>query len=90
MSTIMIIKNTLKDYNQWRSVLDANKEVRVKYGIEEKAMYQSKADPNQIIGIMEVEDMARLQAFMEHMKESGVMDDAGVLDTEATPCNDVT
>ena len=53
-------------------------------------MYQSKADPNQIIGIMEVEDMARLQAFMEHMKESGVMDDAGVLDTEATPCNDVT
>jgi uncharacterized protein with GYD domain len=90
MSTTMIVKNTLKDYDQWRSVFDANKEMRLEYGIEEKHIYQTKADYNQVIVVMEVEDVARVQAFMKHIQETGLMDDAGVLDSEPTPCNDVT
>lgn len=90
MSTTMIIKNTLKDYDQWRTVFDANKEMRLEYGIEEKNIYQTKADPNQVIVVMEVEDVARVQAFMKHIQETGLMDDAGVLDSDPTPCNDVT
>ena len=90
MSTIMVMKNTLKDYDQWRSVFDANKDTRVEYGIEEKYLLQSKSDPNVVIAVLEVEDVARLQAFMKHIQETGIMDEAGVLDSEPTPCNDVT
>ena len=90
MSTTMIIKNTLKDYDQWRTVFDANKGMRLEYGIEEKNIYQTKADPNQVIVVMEVEDVARVQAFMKHIQETGLMDDAGVLDSDPTPCKDVT
>jgi len=31
-----------------------------------------------------------VQEFMKHIQETGIMDEAGVLDSEPTPCNDVT
>ena len=90
MSTIMVINNTVEDYDWWRAIFDSQKDARLEYGLVQKALYQNKAEPNKVIGIFEVEDMARLQAYMKHIQEAGIMDDAGLIDNQATPVNDVS
>ncbi len=90
MSAIMVVKNTLKDYATWRSVFDDNRELRMEYGIKEKGIYQTKEDPNEVIVVMHIDDVTRVQEFMKRVEDMGIMDEAGVIDVVRTPCIDVS
>ena len=90
MTDIMVVKNTLKDYGVWREIFDGNTAMQAEYGLHIRGVYQSKEDPNTIVVLLEVEDMARAQQMMKKAQESGMFDKAGIIDAERTLCTDVT
>ena len=90
MTNIMVAKKTLKDYSTWRTLFYGNAAMQAEYGLHIKGVYQSKADPNTVFVLIEVEDMARAQEMMKKAEETGVFDKAGVIDAERTLCDDVT
>ena len=90
MTNIMVAKSTVKDYGVWREVFDGNTAMQAEYGLHIKGVYQSKADPNTVFVLIEVQDMARAQEMMKKAEETGVFDKAGVIDAERTLCDDVT
>ena len=90
MTNIMVAKSTVKDYGVWREVFDGNTAMQAEYGLHIKGVYKSKADPNTVFVLIEVQDMARAQEMMKKTEEAGVFDKAGVIDAERTLCDDVT
>ena len=86
----MVVKNTLKDYNNWRAIFDDNKQMQIEYGLHVKGVYQTKEDPNQVFVVLEVEDLGRAQEMVKKIEASGLMDDAGVIVADRTVCVDVT
>ena len=90
MTNILVVKNTLKDYDVWRTLFDSNAAMQAEYGLHARGVYQSKEDPNTVFVLLEVEDMARAQEMMKKAQESGMFDKAGIIDAERTLCTDVT
>ena len=90
MTNILVGKQTVKDYNVWRTAFDKNAPMQALYGMHVMGVYQSKEDPNTTFIIMEVDDMARAQELLQKAQASGMFDKAGVIDADRTFCVDVT
>ena len=90
MTNILVVKNTLKDYEVWRTLFDSNAAMQAEYGMHPRGIYQSKEDPNTVFVVLEVDDMARAQEMMKTAQESGLFDKAGIIDSDRSLCIDVT
>ena len=90
MTNILVGKNTVKDYNVWRTAFDSAGPMQAEYGMHPRGVYQSKEDPNTVFVVLEVDDMARAQEMMKTAQDSGLFDKAGILDADRTLCIDVT
>ena len=90
MTNVMLVKNTLKDYNIWRPLFEGNKTNQADFGIHIRSVYQAKEDPNTVFIVAEVNDIEQAQALMKQVLESGLQEKAGVINSEPTMCIDVT
>jgi len=75
----LLVRHAVKDYAQWRSVFDNNESLRAAGGAKAARVFQSAADPNQIVTLIEWDqiDNARRFAASEDLRKA--MEQAGVV-----------
>lgn len=75
---VMIVQHKVADYEAWRPVYDADAAKRAAAGLTNARVYRSADDPNDIVIIADMADLAKAKAFAtsETLKES--MEKAGV------------
>lgn len=74
------MRHKVRDFKTWKTVYDADQQTRADAGLTEKYLLRSEDDPNEIVLLYEVHDVARARAFGESadlgekMREGGVVD----------------
>jgi hypothetical protein len=80
MSSFMMVRHKVKDFNAWKAGYDAHQPVRQAAGLTEKHLLRSEDDPNEVVMMFEARDVAGAKAFAssddlrDKMKEVGVID----------------
>jgi quinol monooxygenase YgiN len=75
---VMMIKHPVKDYSIWKPVYMAHDSVRQAYGISPVGVGRGAEDPNMVIVIERVTDMAKAKEFIALPDLKTAMDSAGV------------
>ena len=94
-TTILVIssaiqKNNIEDFWVWKDIFDSNASKRTEYGISAETIYQSGEDPNISFVVMQIDSIDKLNRYNKYFEDSGLINEAGVLDFESTICHDVT
>jgi hypothetical protein len=76
---IMAIHHRVADYTKWRPVYDAHEQTRVAAGVTNGKVYQSKADPNDVVMLFDVADVSKAKEFSQSQDLKSKMQEAGVL-----------
>ncbi len=75
---VIMIKHPVKDYNVWKPVYTAHDSVRQSYGISQLSLGRGADDPNMVIVIERITDMAKAKEFLALPDLKTTMDSAGV------------
>ena len=86
----VIQKNNIEDFWVWKDIFDSNASKRTEYGISAETIYQSGEDPNISFVVMQIDSIDKLNRYNKYFEDSGLINEAGVLDFESTVCHDVT
>ncbi|MEO8414020.1 MAG: hypothetical protein ABI472_10185 [Ginsengibacter sp.] len=73
------ITHSVKDYNKWRPVFNADSVNRKANGLEDIVVGRNMGDPNKILIALKVTDTAKAMAFAADPKLKEAMDKAGVI-----------
>jgi hypothetical protein len=76
--TIVIIHHMVKDYSAWRPVYDAHAQSRVSAGITNGRVFRGVEDPNDIMLVFDVGDVAKARTWSVSADLKFVMAQAGV------------
>lgn len=79
----LLVRNEVRDYDQWKSVFDANLEPPRTAGLSLSHMWRVLDNPNEVFFLFEVEDRARAEAFMRAPESVATGVEAGVIAGEA-------
>lgn len=60
---VMVIVHTVKDFDEWRKVFDANESAREASGLTLRALARGTDDPNKVFVVMNVSDMKKAKNF---------------------------
>ena len=73
------IHHKVKDYAEWRKAYDAHEKSRVSAGITNGRVFRSAEDPNDVLILQDVADLAKARTWLggDHLKTT--MDKAGVV-----------
>ena len=77
---VMLVRNTVEDYGRWRRVFDAQAAAGRSAGLNVLQMWRSVDDPNEVYFLLDVEDRARAEAFMQTPESAAVGTEAGVIE----------
>jgi quinol monooxygenase YgiN len=77
MATSVVLHH-VKDYQAWRAVYDAFEPVQKEGGVIAESVYQSKADPNNILVLHRFATMEAAEAFFSNAQLRDAMQRAGV------------
>ena len=77
---VMLVRNTVEDYGRWRRVFDAQAAAGRSAGLNVLQMWRSVDDPNEVYFLLDVEDRARAEAFMQTPESAAVGIEAGVVE----------
>jgi hypothetical protein len=75
----MIIHHRVRDYAAWRLDYDAHESNRVAAGITDGRVYRNAEDPNDIVVVANVSDLAKARAWTASDDLKTAMQNAGVL-----------
>ena len=76
---VMVIQHKIRDYDAWRPVYDAHQASRTGAGVTNGRVYRKAEDPNDILVVHDVADLAKARTWTEGedlraaMKRSGVV-----------------
>ena len=76
--TYLIIRHRVTDFAAWKPHYDAHRAARDAAGLAEKELLHDVADPNHVVILFEVADLAKAQALVtsdsirESMQKGGV------------------
>ncbi len=63
MKNYMLVKQRVTDFTQFQAVFDALLPIRQEYGLTDIGTFRAADEPNTVIVIMEVADLARAKAY---------------------------
>jgi hypothetical protein len=75
---VMIVQHLVTDYATWRPVFDEHDPVRVTAGLTNPRVYQAADNPNNIVIVMDMADLAMAMAFANSPDLVTTMTRAGV------------
>ena len=75
----MIIHHRVRDYTAWRPGYDAHESSRVSAGITDGRVYRNAEDPNDIVIVAKVSDLAKARAWTASDDLKTAMQKAGVV-----------
>lgn len=75
----VILQHEVKDFSEWKKSSDADKTNRTQHGIEDKSVYASVKNPNDVTIIFEAPDDDVFEAFMANPDLEKTMREAGVI-----------
>lgn len=78
----LLVRNTVKDFAVWYDVFMADMPRGKPYGISLERLWQSAEDPNTVFFVLNIEDKAKVDAFMALPKSAKVGELAGAIDGE--------
>ena len=76
--TFLLIRHRVTDFAAWKPHYDAHDSARTAAGLTEKELLHDVADPNHVVILFEVADLAKAQALVtsdsirESMQKGGV------------------
>ncbi len=76
---LMVIHHEVRDYAEWRPAYDAHEWNRVGAGITNGRVYRKAEDPNDLVILLDVADVAKARAWASGEDLKTVMQKAGVL-----------
>ena len=76
----LLVRNKVKDYEQWRRVFDAETDSPRSAGLTLTRIWQSVDDPNEVFFLLAVEDRARAEEYMHAPQSAAAGVEAGVID----------
>ena len=71
-ATYLLDGGAVADDDEWKSVFDANRGVRERYGIRSRQLFRSTDDPNAVVILFEFDDRTDADARVESF-ETGEM-----------------
>jgi hypothetical protein len=80
---LMVIHHKVRDYAVWRPAYDAHESNRVGAGITNGRVYRKAEDPNDLVILLDVADVAKARAWASGEDLKAVMQKAGVLGAPA-------
>ncbi len=75
---VVVVTHDVKDYSKWRPIFDADSANRKAAGMENVAVNRGIDNPNRIMIVLKISDMAKAKAFAADPKLKETMDKAGV------------
>jgi hypothetical protein len=76
---LMVVHHNVRDYAEWRPVYDAHEASRVGAGITNGRVYRKAEDPNDLVILLDVADVARARAWASGEDLKTAMRKAGVV-----------
>ena len=76
---VMIIQHKIRDYDAWRPVYDAHQASRAGAGITNGRVYRKAEDPNDILVVHDVADVAKARTWSEGEELRAAMTRSGVV-----------
>jgi hypothetical protein len=76
-TTRLMMRSKVKDWDAWKKVFDAHKQIRIDAGITDRVVAHTVGDTHNITLVFAIADMAKANAFLnsqdlkDRMKESG-------------------
>ncbi|MBV8567728.1 MAG: cyclase [Methylobacteriaceae bacterium] len=75
----LIVQHKVRDYDAWRPAFDAHKSSQVGAGLTNGRVYRKTDDPNDIVILFDVADVAKARAWTGGEDLRTAMQNAGVL-----------
>jgi len=76
---VMVIQHKVRDYDAWRPVYDAHQGSRTGAGVTNGRVYRRAEDPNDLLLVHDVADVAKARAWTEGADLRAAMEKAGVM-----------
>jgi heme-degrading monooxygenase HmoA len=76
----LLIRQKVRDYEQWKSVFDAYSAIRQVNGSRGGQLFRDASDPNELVMLLEWDVLERARQFAQSEEWREVMQRAGVLD----------
>jgi hypothetical protein len=80
---LMVIHHKVRDYATWRPAYDTHESSRAGAGITNGRVYRKAEDPNDLVILLDVADVARARAWTASEDLKTTMGKAGVLGAPA-------
>jgi hypothetical protein len=77
----VIVHHKVKDYNAWRTAYDGHEKSRAAAGITKGKVFRSAEDPNDVVLVMDVADVAKVRTWMASADLKTAMEKGGVIGT---------
>jgi hypothetical protein len=77
----MLIRHKVQDFDKWKPLFDGHREDRAAASLKDLHLWRNIDDPNEIVILFEVSDMAKAKAFAESADLKERMRTAGVMDS---------
>jgi hypothetical protein len=75
----VVIHHKVKDYNAWRPVYDEHEKSRVSAGITNAKVFRRAEDPNELVILADVADVAKARSWTTSDDLKSAMQRAGVV-----------
>ena len=76
---LLLIQHRVRDYTAWRPVYDAHESSRTGAGVTNGRVYRRAEDPNDLVLLFDVADVAKARTWAAGEDLKKAMQDAGVL-----------
>lgn len=76
----LMVRHTVKDYNQWKKEFDQTQSIREKYGLGKGQIFGSHDERNEVVVLLEIRDIHLAQEFMQSPERKQCMERGGVSD----------
>jgi hypothetical protein len=80
---LLIVQHKVRDYPGWRPAFDAHKSSQVGAGLTNARVYRKTDDPNNVVILFDVADVAKASAWVGGADLKAAMQNAGVLGAPA-------
>jgi hypothetical protein len=76
---LMMIRHKVADFAKWKPAFDDHRPARQAAGLKDLHLWRNADDPNEVISVFEVSDMAKAKQFADSSGLKEKMQSAGVV-----------
>lgn len=77
----ILVHHTVSDFTKWKAGYDSHLPARTEAGVKEVKVLQGNDNPNEVVALFEVEDVAKAKAFISSDELRTAMREFGVVST---------